>query len=154
MVGHWEGDGSGRGLRIGIIASRFNAVIVDGLLSGALEALSESGVRPSDIQVAHVPGAFEIPLAAKKMAVSGRFQAIICLGAVIRGGTPHFEYVCRGVTDGVMRVGLEVGIPVLFGVLTTDTVEQALERSRGDANKGREAARAAVAMVTLLRKMK
>ena len=154
MPSQLEGDLSGRGLRIGVVSSRFNDTVVDGLLDGALKALVEMGVRDSDIQVIHVPGAFEIPLAAKKMAVSGRYHAIVCLGAVIRGGTPHFDYVCRGVTDGLMRVGLEVGVPVLFGVLTTDTVEQALARSRGEENKGREAARAAVSTANLFKKMK
>ncbi len=154
MPARLEGDRSGRGLRMGIVAARFNDVVVDGLLAGALEALAGTGVRDSDIQIVHVPGAFEIPLTAKKMAVSGRYHAIVCLGAVVRGGTPHFDYVCRGVTDGLMRVGLEVGIPVIFGVLTTDTMEQALDRSRDGANKGREAALAAVAMVTLMKKMK
>ena len=140
----------GRGLRIGIVVARFNHLISARLLEGALEELAKAGAKPEDVHVAWVPGAFEIPLAARELARSGRYHALITLGAVIRGGTPHFDYVCQGVTAGVGDVMQATGIPVAFGVLTTDDVDQALERAGGSGgNKGAEAAQAALEMAHL-----
>jgi 6,7-dimethyl-8-ribityllumazine synthase len=140
----------GSGLRIGIVVARFNHLISVQLLEGASEALAKAGVREEDVHVAWVPGAFEIPLALRGLARSGRYHALIALGSVIRGGTPHFDYVCRAVTDGVGEVILSTGVPVAFGVLTTDDVEQALERTGGaEGNKGAEAAEAALEMAKL-----
>lgn len=140
----------GSGLRVGVVVSRFNHLISVRLLEGCVAALEERGCAPGDVHVAWVPGAFEIPVAAAAMAGSGRYEAIVTLGSVIRGGTPHFEYVCRGVTDGVRRVMERTGVPVAFGVLTTDDVDQALERAGGcEGNKGEEAALAAVEMARL-----
>jgi 6,7-dimethyl-8-ribityllumazine synthase len=140
----------GSGLRIGIVVARFNHLISVQLLEGANEALAKAGVRAEDVHVAWVPGAFEIPLAARALARSGRYHALIALGAVIRGGTPHFDYVCRAVTDGIREVSLSSGVPVAFGVLTTDDVDQALERTGGaEGNKGAEAAEAALEMANL-----
>jgi len=138
------------GLRIGVVASRFNHLISAMLLDGCREALLEHGARDGEIDVAWVPGAFEIPQAARAMAESGRYAAIVTLGSVIRGGTPHFDYVCIGVTDGVREVMRDTGVPVAFGVLTTDDVEQALARCGGEmGNKGSEVALAAVEMARL-----
>jgi 6,7-dimethyl-8-ribityllumazine synthase len=137
-------------LRIAIVASRFNHLISARLLEGALEALAKAGTRREDVHVAWVPGAFEIPLAAQALAQSRRYDAVVTLGSVVRGGTPHFDYVCRGVTDGVREVMLATGVPVAFGVLTTDDVEQALERAGGsEGNKGAEAAEVALEMAHL-----
>ena len=142
----------GGGLRIGIVVARFNHLISARLLEGALEELGRAGTKPEDVHVAWVPGAFEIPLAAREMARSGRYHALVTLGAVIRGGTPHFDFVCRGVTDGVSSVMQATGVPVAFGVLTTDDVDQALARAGGsDGNKGVEAAQAALEMAHLCR---
>ncbi len=150
----YEGKVLGAGLRFGVVVSRFNEFISRKLLEGALDALSRHGVAQEDIEVAWVPGAFEIPLVARRLAESGRFQAIICLGAVIRGATPHFEYVAAEVAKGIALVGLETGVPTLFGVLTTDTIEQAIERAGTKAgNKGFDAALAAVEMANLLRQL-
>ncbi len=144
----------GAALRIGIVASRFNHLISSQLLDGACEALAKAGVRPEDVHVAWVPGAFEIPLALRELARSGRYHGLIALGAVIRGGTPHFDYVCRGVTDGIRELMQATGVPVGFGVLTTDDVDQALERAGGAAgNKGVEAAEAALEMAQLCTKL-
>ena len=141
----------GRGLRVGIVVSRFNHLLSVRLLEGCAATLRERGCAEEDLHVAWVPGAFEIPLAARAMARSGRYDVLVTLGSVIRGGTPHFDYVCRGVTDGVRQVMLETGVPVAFGVLTTDDVDQALERTGGAAgNKGAEAALAAVEMAHLV----
>jgi 6,7-dimethyl-8-ribityllumazine synthase len=138
--------------RFAIIVSRFNQEITGGLLSGAREALAELGVRDDGIEVFHVPGAFEIPLAAQHAAKSGRFDAVICLGCLIKGDTMHFEYIADAASHGIMRVGLDTGIPVAFGVLTTLTEEQAVVRAApGPGNKGREAASAAFDMVRLRR---
>jgi 6,7-dimethyl-8-ribityllumazine synthase len=138
------------GLRFGVVVSRFNHLISAALLEGCERALVQRGADPEAIDVAWVPGAFEIPQAARMMAESGRYAAIITLGSVIRGGTPHFDYVCIGVTDGVREVMRDTGIPVAFGVLTTDDVEQALARSGGeDGNKGGEVALAAIEMARL-----
>ena len=140
----------GSGLRIGIVVARFNHLISVQLLDGAREALAKAGVREQDVHVAWVPGAFEIPLALRELARSGRYHALVALGAVIRGGTPHFEYVCRAVTDGIREVMQTTGVPVGFGVLTTDDVDQALERAGGaEGNKGTEAAEAALEMARL-----
>ena len=137
-----------------IVVARFNEAITRQLLAGAQDALARHGVDPQDVDVAWVPGSFEIPVAAKKLAASGRYQAVVCLGAVIRGETPHFEYIASQVSSGVARVGLETGIPTIFGVLTTDTVEQALDRAGLKAgNKGYDAAVAALEMANLLRSL-
>ena len=141
-----------RGLRFAVVVSRFNHPISRRLLEACAEELEQRGALPEDVHVAWVPGAFEIPLAAATLAASGRYAAVVTLGAVIRGGTPHFDYVCRAVTDGVREAARDSGVPVAFGVLTTDDVEQALERAgEGEANKGREAARAAIEMACLRR---
>jgi 6,7-dimethyl-8-ribityllumazine synthase len=137
--------------RYGIIVGRFNEFIGGKLLGGALDALKRHGASEDQIEIAWVPGAFEIPLIAKKMASSGRYDAVICLGAVIRGSTPHFDYVSSEVTKGVAHVSLDTGIPVIFGVLTTDTIEQAIERAGTKAgNKGFDAAVTAIEMVNLI----
>ena len=150
----YEGYLQGEGLRFGIVISRFNEFIGGKLLSGALDSLTRHGVLPTDIEVAWVPGAMEIPLAAKRMAKSGKYDGMVCLGAVIRGATPHFDYVAAEVTKGVASVQLEVGIPMSFGVLTTDTIEQAVERAGTKAgNKGWDSALAALEMVNLLKNL-
>jgi 6,7-dimethyl-8-ribityllumazine synthase len=137
--------------RFGIIVSRFNSFICERLLEGAIDTLVRHGADAAQLTVVRVPGAFEIPLMAQQMAASKRFDALLCLGAVIRGGTPHFEYVSSEVTKGVAHVSLESGLPVAFGVLTTDSVEQAIERAGTKAgNKGAEAAMSAIEMVNLL----
>lgn len=140
-----------RPVKIGIVAARFNEFITSKLLAGAVDGLTRHGISEDDIEAAWVPGAFEIPLAAKKMAQSGRYDAIICLGAVIRGNTGHYEYVCAEVSKGIAQVGLEAGLPVLFGVLTCENIEQAIERAGTKAgNKGYDCALAALEMVNLL----
>jgi 6,7-dimethyl-8-ribityllumazine synthase len=142
----------GSGLRIGIVVARFNHLISARLLEAATEELAKAGTRPEDMHVAWVPGAFEIPLAARALARSGRYDALVTLGVVIRGGTPHFDYVCRAVTDGVRDVMRDTGVPVAFGVLTTDDLDQALARVGGsEGQKGEEAARAAIEMAHLMR---
>ena len=142
-------------LRFAIIVSRFNEEITTGLLAGAREALREAGVRDDDVVVFHVPGAFEIPLAAKHAAASGQFAAVICLGCLIKGDTMHFEYIADTASHGIMRVGLDTGVPVAFGVLTTMTDEQAEQRAApGAGNKGREAAMAALEMAALVSRLK
>lgn len=147
-----EGKLTSDGLRFALIASRFNSFITDRLVEGALDAIVRTGGDPDAVRVYKVPGAFEIPLVAKRLAASGRFDAVVCLGAVIRGSTPHFDYVAAEVSKGVAQVALETGVPVSFGVLTTDTLEQAVERAGSKAgNKGSEAALAAVETVNLLR---
>ena len=149
-----EGKLVAKNIRIGIVAARFNDFITAKLLSGALDALSRYEVREEDIDVARVPGAFEIPLIASKMAASGRYDAVICLGAVIRGSTTHYDYVCNEVTKGIASVSLETGVPVMFGVLTTETIEQAIERAGTKAgNKGFDCAVGAVEMVNLIREI-
>lgn len=148
----YEGLLTGRGLRIGIVVGRFNEFIGGKLLDGANDALIRHEVAADDIDVAWVPGSFEIPLVAKRMAESGRYDAVICLGAVIRGATSHFDYVANEVSKGIASVGLETGLPVIFGVLTTDTIEQAIERAGTKAgNKGFEAAMTAIEMANLLK---
>ena len=150
----YEGKLISRDIKIGIVAARFNEFIVAKLLSGCQDGLLRHGVRDEDIAVAWVPGAFEIPLAAQAMAKSGKYDAVIALGAVIRGATSHYDYVCAEVSKGVANVSLNTGVPVLFGVLTTDTIEQAIERAGTKAgNKGAECAQGAIEMVNLLRGM-
>ena len=150
----YEGKLVSEGIRVGIVAARFNEFIVSKLLSGCEDGLLRHGVRSEDIAVAWVPGAFEIPLAAQAMAKSGKYDAVITLGAVIRGATSHYDYVCAEVSKGVVNVSLTTGVPVLFGVLTTDTIEQAIERAGTKAgNKGAECAQGAIEMVNLLRGM-
>jgi 6,7-dimethyl-8-ribityllumazine synthase len=145
-----EGKLEAKGLRGGLLVSRFNSFVSDRLVEGAIDALLRHGAEKEDINVVRVPGAFEIPPAAKQMVESGRFDAIVCLGAVIRGATPHFDYVSAEVSKGVASVSMDSGIPVAFGVLTTDTIEQAIERAGSKAgNKGFDAAMAAVEMANL-----
>lgn len=147
----YEGKLISKGKKYGIIVGRFNEFIGGKLLAGALDALKRHGVTEDEIEVSWVPGAFEIPLIAKKMAENGKYSAVICLGAVIKGSTPHFDYVSSEVTKGVAHVSLETGIPVIFGVLTTDTIEQAIERAGTKAgNKGFDAAVTAIEMVNLI----
>ena len=149
-----EGKLVSQNIRIAIVAARFNEFITSRLVSGAMDGLIRHNVRQEDIQLAWVPGAFEIPLAASKMAKSGRYDAVICLGAVIRGATSHYDYVCNEVSKGIAAVSLESGIPVMFGVLTTENIEQAIERAGSKAgNKGYDCAEGAVEMVNLLREL-
>lgn len=146
-----EGQLIGEGKRFGIVVSRFNDFISEKLVGGALDALTRTGTRREDIDILKVPGAFEIPLAAQQLARTGNFHAVICLGAVIRGATPHFDYVSAEVSKGVAQVGLETSVPVIFGILTTDSVEQAIERAgTKSGNKGWSAAMAAVEMANLM----
>ncbi len=146
------GSSEGAGLRVCVVVSRWNSFVTGKLLSGAVAALQQSGLADEDFTIAHVPGAFEVPTAARWAAESGRFDAVVCLGAVIRGETAHFEYVAGGAAEGIARVALDTGVPVIFGVLTVDTVEQALDRAGGkDGNKGEEAALAAIEMANLRR---
>ena len=149
-----EGKLVAKGMRVGIVAARFNEFITSKLLSGALDGLVRHDVQEEDIHVAWVPGAFEIPLIASKMAGSGKYDAVICLGAVIRGSTSHYDYVCNEVSKGIAAVGLDSGIPVLFGVLTTENIEQAIERAGTKAgNKGYDCALGAIEMVNLIREI-
>jgi len=146
----YPADRSGSELHFGIVVSRFNHIVSLRLLEGCTAELDRRGCRESDIHVAWVPGAFEIPQTARILALTGRYDALVALGAVIRGGTPHFDYVCRAVTDGVREVIRDTGVPVAFGVLTTDDVEQALARTGGmHGNKGEEVALAAIEMARL-----
>ena len=148
----YEGMLLGKGMKFAVVVSRFNDFMTSKLLEGAQDALARHGVRAEDIDVIRVPGAFEIPLAAQKAAQTKKYDAIVCVGAVIRGGTPHFEYVASEVSKGIARVGLDTGVPVTFGVLTTDTLEQAIERAgTKQGNKGFEAAVDAIEMVSLLK---
>jgi 6,7-dimethyl-8-ribityllumazine synthase len=148
----FEGKLNGKGLKIGIVVGRFNEFISTRLLDGALDNLRRHDVADADVEVAWAPGAFELPLVAQRLAASGRYDAVICLGAVIRGGTPHFDYVAAETAKGIAKVSLDTGVPVTFGVLTTDTVEQAVERAGTKAgNKGWSAAMGAIEMANLLR---
>jgi len=152
MAGVIRGKMDATGMRFGLVVSQFNNLITERLQAGALDALSRHGVREEDIVVVQVPGAFDIPLFAKKMAASGRYDALVCLGAVIKGETPHFDYISAAMTQGIKEVMLTHGLPVTFGVLTTESMGQALDRAGGKAgNKGAEAALAAVEMVNTLR---
>jgi 6,7-dimethyl-8-ribityllumazine synthase len=149
-----EGKIVAKGMKFAIVASRFNDFICGRLIEGAVDALVRAGAEADDVAIFKVPGAFELPLTAKKLAQSARYDAVICVGAVIRGATPHFEYISAEVSKGIATVGLETGVPVSFGVLTTDTIEQAIERAGTKAgNKGWDAALAAIEMVDLLRKV-
>ena len=148
----FEGSLVANNMKVGIVAARFNEFITSKLLGGAMDGLVRHGVSEEDVQIAWVPGAFEIPLIAGKMAKSGKYDAVICLGAVIRGSTSHYDYVCAEVSKGIAHVSLESDIPVMFGVLTTDTIEQAIERAGTKAgNKGYDCALGAVDMVNLIR---
>lgn len=152
MVRELTGSLDGGGLRFGVVVSRFNRTVTASLLTGALEGLAGHGVADDDILVAHVPGAFEIPYAAKRLAQAGGYDGLICLGAVVRGETPHFDYICGEVTRGLGRIMDAHRLPIAFGVLTTDTIEQALARAGdGHGNKGYEAAVTAIEMVRLAR---
>ncbi len=148
----FEGNLVSQGIKIGIVAARFNDFIVSRLIGGCEDTLLRHGVREEDISLAWVPGAFEIPLIASKMAKSGKFDAVIALGSVIRGSTSHYDYVCSEVSKGIANVSLNSDVPVLFGVLTTDSIEQAIERAGSKAgNKGSECAQGAIEMVNLIR---
>ena len=150
----FEGKLVAKEMKVGIVAARFNEFITGKLLSGAMDGLLRHGVSEDNVSLAWCPGAFEIPLVAAKMANSGKYDAVICLGAVIRGSTSHYDYVCAEVSKGIATVSLQSGIPVLFGVLTTDTIEQAIERAGTKAgNKGYDCALSAVEMVNLLRQL-
>ena len=150
----FEGKLVSEDIKVGIIVARFNEFITSKLLSGALDTLTRHEVKEENIQVAWVPGAFEIPLIASKMAESGKYDAVICLGAVIRGSTSHYDYVCSEVSKGIASVSLKSGIPVMFGVLTTENIEQAIERAGSKAgNKGSECAQGAIEMVNLIREI-
>ena len=148
----YEGKLVSKDIKVGVVAARFNEFITSKLLGGALDGLKRENVKEDDIDVAWVPGAFEIPLVAQKMAQSGKYDAVICLGAVIRGATSHYDYVCAEVSKGIAQVSLAEKIPVMFGVLTTDTIEQAVERAGTKAgNKGFECAQGAIEMVNLMK---
>lgn len=149
-----EGKLDARGFRFAIVASRFNATVVERLLAGALDALARAGARAEDITIVRVPGSLELPLVARRLAASGHWHAIICLGAIIRGETPHFDYVAAEASSGIARCSYETGVPVIYGVLTTDTVEQAMDRAglKG-GNKGYDAALAAAEMASLMREI-
>jgi len=152
MSKHYQGDLLGQGLKFVLIVSRFNEFISSRLLEGAKDALLRHGVKEEDIEVAWTPGAFEIPLIAKKMAQSGRYNAVICLGAVIRGGTPHFDYIAAEVSKGIANVGLDTGVPVIFGIITADALEQAIERAgTKEGNMGFRAAMNGIEMANLIK---
>jgi 6,7-dimethyl-8-ribityllumazine synthase len=154
MANSIQGGLDARGMKFGIVVSRFNDFVTHRLLEGALEALKNHGADESDIDVVHVPGAFEIALAAKRLAAAGKHDALICLGAIIRGDTPHFDYIADAVTRGLGALVLEHGLPIAFGVLTTNNVEQAMERAGAKTtNKGYEAALTAIEMVDLMKKL-
>ena len=149
-----QGDLSGKGLKIGIVAARFNDFITSRLLDGALDGLQRHGVADGDIEIVKVPGSYEIPLAARMLAQTKKYHAVICLGAVIRGATPHFEYVSAEVSKGVASVSMETALPVIFGVLTTDTIEQAIERAgTKGGNQGWDAALSAIEMANVMRQL-
>ncbi len=149
-----EGNLIAKGLKVGIVCARFNEFITSRLLGGAMDGLVRHGVNEDDVEVAWVPGAFEIPVAAQRMAKSGKYDAILCLGAVIKGSTSHYDYVCAEVSKGVAQVSLNSGLPVMFGVLTTDNIEQAIERAGTKAgNKGYDVALSAIEMANLFKNM-
>ena len=149
-----EGELQAKGLKFGIIVSRFNDFITSRLLDGAIDALVRHGAKEDDIEVVKVPGSFEIPLVAKKMASKGAYNAVICLGTVIRGATPHFDYVAAEVSKGIAAASIETGVPIAFGVITSDTIEQAVERAGTKAgNKGWDAAITAIEMAQVFRKL-
>ena len=149
-----EGKLVSEGIKVGIVAARFNEFITSKLIGGAMDGLLRHDVKDEDVDIAWVPGAFEIPLVAQKMAASGKYDAVICLGAVIRGATSHYDYVCNEVSKGIASVGLNSGIPVLFGVVTTENIEQAIERAGTKAgNKGYDCALSALEMVNLIKNL-
>lgn len=150
----YQGMLQGKGMKVGIVVSRFNEFITSKLLGGAQDALVRHGVADDDIDIAWVPGAFELPIVAQKMAGSKKYDAVICLSAVIRGGTPHFEYVAAEVTKGIAKIGLDTGMPVTYGVITAETIEQAIERAgTKSGNRGYDAAVSALEMASLLKNM-
>jgi len=152
MNKHFEGMLLGKGLKFGLVVSRFNEFVTQKLLEGAKDALLRHGVNQEDIEIAWVPGSFEIPLIAKKLAETKKYNAIICLGSVIRGGTPHFEYIAAEVSKGIANVGLQTGLPVIYGIITADTLEQAIERAGTKmGNKGFDAAVSAIEMANLVK---
>ena len=154
MGKHYEGMLLGEGLKFVLVVSRFNEFISSRLLDGAQDALLRHGVKEGDIDVAWTPGSFEIPLIAKKMAQSGKYDAVICLGAVIRGGTPHFDYIAAEVSKGIANVGLETGVPIIFGVITADALEQAIERAgTKEGNLGFKAAMHGIEMANLIKSL-
>ena len=154
MGKHYVGRLLGEGLKFGVVVSRFNDFITGKLLEGAQDTLSRHGVREEDVDIAWAPGSFEIPLTAKKLAQSGRYDAVICLGAVIRGGTPHFDYIASEVSKGIANVGLDTGVPIILGVITADTLEQAIERAgTKSGNYGSQAAAHAIEMANLGREI-
>ena len=154
MVKLYEGTLIGTGLKIGIVVSRFNEFITSKLLSGAIDTLERHGVNNDDIEIAWVPGSFEIPIAADKMSSSGKYDAVICLGALIRGATPHFDYIAAEASKGIAQVGMKTGVPTIFGVITTENIEQAIERAGTKAgNKGSDAAMSAIEMANLFKEM-
>ena len=148
-----EGDSKIKDKKVAIVAAKFNFFVVEHLISGAKEALLKSGTKENDIEILYVPGAFEIPLALKKVVGTGKFDGVVALGAVIRGGTPHFEYVAGECVKGISQISLDSEIPIAFGVLTVDTVEQAIERSGSSENKGAEAAESTIQMISLIDKL-
>ena len=148
-----EGDSTIKDKKIAIVAAKFNFFVVEHLISGAKEALLKSGTKENDIEIFYVPGAFEIPLALKKVVGTGKFDGVVALGAVIRGGTPHFEYVAGECVKGISQISLDSEIPIAFGVLTVDTVEQAIERSGSSENKGAEAAESTIQMISVIDKL-
>lgn len=154
VIKTFEGKLIGQGLKFGIVVGRFNEFITNKLLSGCLDALTRHGVSESEIETAWVPGGFEIPMVAQRLAQTGRYDAVICLGTIIRGGTPHFEYVSSEVAKGIAQVSLKTGIPTIFGIITSDTIEQAIERAGTKAgNKGWDAAVTALEMANLLKSL-
>lgn len=154
MPTHIEGDLVADGHRFAIVVGRFNEFITEAMLDGALDTLRRHGADLDEVTVVHVPGSREVPLVAKKCAQSGNYDAVICVGAVIRGATPHFDYVCSGVSGGTMQASLDTEVPVIFGVITTDTIEQAIERAGTKAgNKGSDAAETAIEMASVMEKL-
>ena len=154
MSKSYEGSLVAEGLRFGIVASRFNDLIVRRLLSGALDTLARHGAKEEQVETAWVPGSFEVPLVAQRLAESGRYDAVICLAAIIRGATPHFEYVASEAAKGIAQVSQRTGVPVIYGVVTADTIEQAVERAGTKAgNRGADAARSAIEMANLMREL-
>ncbi|MCJ7822589.1 MAG: 6,7-dimethyl-8-ribityllumazine synthase [Armatimonadetes bacterium] len=154
MSKSYEGSLVAEGLRFGIVASRFNDLIVQRLLSGALDTLARHGAKEAQVETAWVPGSFEVPLVAQRLAESGRYDAVICLAAIIRGATPHFEYVAAEASKGIAQVSQRTGVPVIYGVVTADTIEQAVERAGTKAgNRGVDAARSAIEMANLMREL-
>ncbi len=149
-----EGDLQAKGLKFGVVISRFNDFITSKLLDGAMDALLRHGAKEDDIDIVKVPGSFEIPMVAKRMALKGEFNAIICLGTIIRGATPHFEYIAAEVSKGIASASMDTGVPIAFGIITSDTIEQAIERAgTKSGNKGWDAAITAIEMVQLLKKL-